>query len=105
MSLKVARFSLIVLNALATLAAIATIVAVWNDDRTLAGLAIAAVIAATVLGAITPLFYMVGIVAGPGLGVYALTGSWLAGLMTSAAVTAAFYLLSWQLRKHGRKPG
>jgi hypothetical protein len=91
---------LFVLNTVSTLAAIATTAITWDDNRTLAWLAIGAMVAATVLGRLTPLFYMAGIVAGPGLLAYAISDSGIAGLLTSLVVTLMFYVFSWQVRKH-----
>ena len=100
MSLKLAQISLLVLNILSTFAAVATVAISWNDNRTLAWFGIGALAAATVLGRLTPLFYMAGIIGGPGLLAYAMSGRGVAGLVASLVVTMAFYLFTWQARTH-----
>lgn len=79
MSFRATRASLFILNFVSTLAAVATTVVAWDDGRALVWLGVAALVAATVLARATPLFYMLGIVAGPCLFAYAVTDSRIAG--------------------------
>jgi hypothetical protein len=104
MGLRGTQYSLFILNAAATLAAVATILIAWNGDRRVAWLGIGSLICATLLARASPLFYMVGVVTGPGLLAYAMTDSRLAGALASIVVTLAFYLFTWQARKLNHTP-
>ena len=104
MSFRATQYSLFILNSAATLAAVATVLIAWNGDRTVAWLGIGSLVCATLLARASPLFYMVGVVAGPGLLAYALSDSRLTGALASVVVTLAFYLLTWQARRLGHAP-
>lgn len=100
MSLRATQISLLTLNLLSNLSAVAVVLIAWTDQRLLSWLGFACLLGATLLSRLTPLLYMVGIVAGPGLLAFALSGNRLAGLTTSIVVTLAFYVFTWQARSH-----
>lgn len=102
MSLRAAQISLFTLNTLSIGSALAVVVVAWGDQRNLSWLGIACLLATTLLIRLTPLFYMAGIVTGPGLFAFLLSDSLLAGLSTASLVTLTFYAFTWQARSRAR---